>query len=146
MSEPKAVADEKGTDEIDEALVWGEIPEDVTLTTIGGEEITVVLRFPAKKELQVIAVIRKEVKKAGTEVEKLVNEDLNTAEMINLALAYIPELSIQVAALLMEREKTWVEKNLSFISIAKVVKPFFMSWLNILDRKTLETFLQFGLS
>jgi len=146
MSGPTVVADEKGTDEKDEAQIWGEIPEKVKLTTIGGEEIEVVLRFPAKKELQVIAAIRKETKKAGSEVEKLVNEDLNTVEMINLALAYIPELSIQVAALLMEREKTWVEENLSFASIAKVVKPFFMSWLGILDRKTLETFLQFGLS
>lgn len=130
---------------IDEAQIWGEIPKQVEIETVGGEKVSVILRFPAKKELQVIALIRKELKSAESEIAKLVEEELSAVDQVGMMLEYIPKLSIQMASLLMEKEETWVEENLPFSEIAKVVKPFFMNWLGILGLTTLEDLLPLGL-
>lgn len=124
----------KKREAFDETKIWGEIPKKVELETIFEEKIEVKLRFPAKKELQVVSLIRTEMKNVESDLTRLIeDEELRTVDQIGIVMDYIPNLAIKVASVLIERDPEWIEENLSLSEISKVVKPFFMSWLSILE-------------
>lgn len=119
-------------EKIDDAQTWGALPKKVILETINDEKIEVNLRFPAKKELQIIALIRSELDSVESELPKLLKQELDETKQIGILMDYIPSMAIVMASVLMDKEKNWIEENLGFSEIAKVVKPFFMNWLGIL--------------
>lgn len=139
---PANVAPEK----IDDTQVWGALPKKVTIETINDEQVEVNLRFPAKKELQIIAIIRSELDNADSELPKLFKGELDVTKQIGITIDYIPSMAIAMASILMDKEKDWIEENLSFSEIVKVVKPFFMSWLGILGPGGLQNLITLGQS
>lgn len=116
----------------DETKIWAGIPRKITIETLTDEKIEISLRFPARKELQIISLVKDELKDTKSSIRQLISEkETEESDQVGIFLELLPQLVIKTASILMERDEDWIEDNLCFASILKVVKPFFRNWVGI---------------
>ena len=96
------------------------VPEPSEVEDVHGNKIQVP-KITWKKEVEALRILGRLLKHLETYLE---GEQPKVAAVLQIALEKAPDELTRIAAILLEKEPTWVEQNLESDAIFKLIFPF----------------------